>query len=365
MMNQFFHSLGNLPLITDAVSRSLSAENPTGEPGKGATAETGVNEWARDLGKGWKLRPYIDIQPGETVTIADVDGPGVIQSMWFANASARQLILRIYWDGQEQPSVECPLMEFFAYSWYRHGGKNTQGPFFQLSSIPVAVNPNRGFNCYWPMPFRKKCRMTVENRTDMVFACYYQINYTLTGLPDNTGYFHAHFRCTKMLPYKENYTIIDGIEGEGQYVGTALFVGLNGSGDWWGEGEIKFYMDGDNEYPTICGTGTEDYFGGAYDWVVDGEYTLYTTPYLGVHQLVQPDDLFQSQRRFSMYRWHIMDPIRFKKRLRVTIQDLGLNRPEKKFLVRRDDMASVAYWYQNLPAKPFAPFSADEDIMFI
>ena len=130
---------------------------------------------------------------------------------------------------------------------------------------------------------------------------------------------------------------------------------------WWGEGEIKFYIDGDAEFPTICGTGTEDYFGGAYNWDVDGQYVTYTTPFMGMHQVIRPDGLYKSQQRFGMYRWHIMDPIRFDQDLRVTIQALGW-RSGGRYLALQPDMASVAYWYQRLPAAPF-PSLPDADYL--
>jgi len=361
-----FSAFGDLTLLSNAKTRSLSPENINGEAGKGGMAVEGTAAFrAAHLGRGWKINPYITIEPGATAVIADVDGPGVIQSMWFANAAARQLILRIYWDNQEYPSVECPLMEFFAYSWHKSNADNKKGPFFQLSSLPVAVNPNRGFNCFWPMPFLSHCKMTIENRTEKPFNCYYQITFAQTEVPKDAAYFHAYFRRTNPVPYKEEYIIINNIRGKGHYVGTALFVGLNSSGNWWGEGEIKFFIDDDKEFPTICGTGTEDYFGGAYDWVVDGHYVTYTTPFMGMHQIIQPDGLFLSQQRFSMYRWHIADPIRFEKGLKVTIHDLGWVVSGQKYLSRRDDYASVAYWYQSLPTNQYGKFPEDDEIMFV
>lgn len=369
MSSLFHYGLGNLPLLTNAKTRSISAENPTGDPGRGGMAidEGAAADRMAHLGQGWKASPWFDVAPGECLTIVDVAGPGIIQSMWFAGGAARQIIMRIYWDDQTIPSVECPLMEFFAYSWHKMTPNYNKGPFFQLSSLPVAVNPNRGFNCFWPMPFRKHCRIEVENRSHEIYRCFYQVNYSLEEVSDDAGYFHAYFRLTNPVVAGENYTIIDNIKGKGQYVGTALFVGLNGNCNWWGEGEIKFYIDDDSEFPTICGTGTEDYFGGAYDWDVEGEYRTYTTPFMGVHQIIQPDGLYECQQRFSMYRWHIMDPIRFESRLRVTIQDLGLNfnGSSVKYLPRRDDMASVAYWYQTLPTESFGAFPGDDKIMFV
>ena len=341
--------LGNLWRLPNAQSRSISAENFTGEKGKAGTATEGTGATcARDLGQGWKISPSVAIRTGETFTLADISGPGAIQSLWITGSCAvkhgRLTILRIYWDDQAAPSVECPLGDFFASGW---------GGYAQISSLPVAVNPSRGFNSFWPMPFRKGCRITLQNLSDEEVIAYYQINYALTDVPAGAAYFHAQFRRVNPLPYKSVYTIVDGIQGTGQYVGTYLAVGVTNC-RWWGEGEIKFYLDGDAEFPTICGTGTEDYFGGAYDWEVDGQYVTYTTPFMGMHQVIRPDGLYKSQQRFGMYRWHIMDPIRFEQDLRVTIQALGW-RSGGRYLALQPDIASVAYWYQRFPAAPFPP----------
>lgn len=184
---------------------------------------------------------------------------------------------------------------------------------------------------------------------------YYQIDYTLTDVPDDAAYFHAQFRRKNPLPYKDVYTILDGVKGHGHYVGTYMAWGVNNNG-WWGEGEIKFYIDGDNEYPTICGTGTEDYFCGSYNFEnrKTHQYQEFTTPYSGLPQVIRPDGLYRSQMRFGLYRWHIMDPIRFEKDLKVTIQALGW-RSGGRYLPLQDDIASVAYWYQTLPTAEFPP----------
>ncbi|MFQ5809808.1 MAG: glycoside hydrolase family 172 protein [Armatimonadota bacterium] len=350
-------SLGSLPRLSGAKTRSLSAENPTGEKGKGGMATEGTGAGcARDLGQGWKVSPSVRIEAGSTHDLADIEGPGAIQSIWLTGVGrrghSRFYILRVYWDDQDVPAVECPAGDFFASAW---------GPFAQINSLPVSVNPNHGYNCFWEMPFRKRCRMTLENRHREDMTLYYQINYTLTDVPDDVSYFHAQFRRSNPLPYKEPYTIVDGIKGQGQYVGTAMAWGVNSTG-WWGEGEIKFFIDGDDEFPTICGTGTEDYFGGAYNWDVDGQYTSYSTPFLGMH-CFPPDGTYQSQQRFSLYRWHVMDPVRFESDLRVTIQALGW-RDGGRYLPLQDDIASVAYWYQTLPTAPFPPLP-DEDYLEI
>ena len=346
-------NLGNLSRLSRAATRSISAENPTGEKGKGAMAEPDPAGPARELGQGWKCRPCIrDIPPGSTVTLADIDGPGAIQSTWFGGYVGRDFILRIYWDGQGQASVECPLGDFFALPWVRRGEGGQSGPLVRVNSLPVCVNPNRGLNCFWEMPFRRHCLITLENTGPRDSrTCFYQINYTLTGVPDDRAYFHAQFRRVNPLPYGDVVTILDGIRGRGHYVGTSMGWGVHNTG-WWGEGEIKFYVDGDAEYPTICGTGTEDYFGGSYNWDVDGQYVEYLTPFLGMHQVIRPDGTYSSQHRHAMYRWHVMDPVRFERDLRVTIQALGW-RGEGRYYPGQHDISSVAFWYQALPTGPF------------
>jgi hypothetical protein len=335
-------NLGNLSRISNAKTRSISPENFTGEKGKGGMAipKTEDNP-ARELGQKWKASPCVNIGAGETFTVAEIDGPGAIQQIWMTlKGNWRYSILRIYWDGQENPSVQCPIGDFFASGW---------GKFAQISSLPVCVNPGSGFNCYWEMPFKKKCRITMTNIANESMTLFYQINYTLTEVPEDCAYFHASFRRINPLPFKEVYTIIDNIEGQGQYVGTYLAWGVNNNG-WWGEGEMKFYMDDDNEFPTICGTGLEDYFGGSYNFEnkETKQYQEFSTPYVGLHQVIRPDGLYQSQMRFGMYRWHITDPIRFEKNLKVTIQALGW-RSHRRYLPLQDDIASVAFWYQTLP----------------
>jgi hypothetical protein len=358
-------NLGNLSRLSHARSRSISPENFTGEKGMGGMSTDGpAANAARGLGQGWKVSPYVIIPPGETFTLADIEGSGAIQSIWMtlARGKWRHTILRAYWDGQDQPSIECPAGDFFACGWES---------FAQVTSLPVCVNPGRAFNCYWEMPFRTRARMTMTNLSDEAIYVYYQINYALTEVPDDVSYFHAQFRRTNPLPYKEVYTLLDGVKGQGHYVGTYMAWGVNNSG-WWGEGEIKFYMDGDGVFPTICGTGTEDYFCGAYNFDVGSiardrsitpAYVEFTTPYAGLPQVIRPDGLYKSQQRFGMYRWHIPDPVRFETDLRVTIQALGWRTDaDRRYLPLQDDIASVAFWYQTLPTAAF-PALPDRDYL--
>jgi hypothetical protein len=341
-------SLGSLSQLSRAKTRSISPENFTGEKGRGgmATEGTGANA-ARGLGRGWKVSPSVRIKPGETFVMADIQGQGAIQHIWMTpTGNWRYSILRMHWDGEAQPSVEVPVGDFFGQGW---------GAWAPISSLPVCVNPGSAFNSYWEMPFRQSARITMQNLDDKEMVLYYQIDYTLTAVPADAGYFHAQFRRVNPLPFKSDYTILDGVKGLGHYVGTYLAWGVN-NGGWWGEGEIKFFIDGDSEFPTICGTGTEDYFCGSYNFENQEtrQYQVYTTPYAGLAQVIKPDGLYRSQQRFGMYRWHIMDPVRFESDLRVTIQALGW-RGDGRYLPLQDDIASVGYWYQ---AEPHAPFPA-------
>lgn len=357
--------LGNLSRLSDAKTRSISPENFTGEKGKAGMATEGTGErCARELGPKWKISPSIRIEAGEERVIADIEGPGAIQQIWMTPTGAwRTTIIRIYWDDQELPSVECPVGDFFACGWQKYA---------HVSSLAVCVNPGSAFNCYWEMPFRKRCRITMTNVGFDAMVLYYQINYTLTDVPEDAAYFHAQFRRANPLPYKEDFTLLDGVRGKGHYVGTYMAWQVNHNG-WWGEGEIKFFLDGDGEYPTICGTGTEDYFCGSYDFDTEQisrygvktiEYTEFTTPYAGMPQVIRPDGHYVANTRFGLYRWHIMDPVRFDEDLRVTIQALGW-RSHGRYLPLQDDIASVAYWYQSLPTAPFPALPGRDDLEII
>jgi hypothetical protein len=348
--------MGNLPHLSHAKTRSISPENFTGEKGKGGMATEGTGQKAaRELGQGWKISPSIHIEGGQTFVLADIEGPGAIQHIWMTPTGHNRFnILRFYWDDEKEPSIECPAGDFFACSL----------GYAQVSSLAVCVNPGSGFNCYWPMPFRKHCKITMTNIDEKQMTLYYQIDYTLTDVPDDAAYFHAQFRRSNPLPYKQDYITLDGVHGQGHYVGTYITWGVNNN-DWWGEGEIKFFIDGDKEFPTICGTGTEDYFCGSYGFIRPGtkEYHEFTTPYTGMPMVAKPDGFTNSQMRFTLYRWHIMDPIRFEKDLKVTIQALGW-RSGGRYLPLQDDISSVAFWYQTEPHVPF-PKLPDKDYLEI
>jgi hypothetical protein len=359
-------NMGSLPLLSNAETRSISAENPTGERGGGARSEVPTREQmlqvldampeemkklfkahpASMLGSGWKVNPCLFLLKPGTTTLADIKGPGVIQHIWITvdEKSYRDTVLKFYWDDEELPSVEVPLGDFFC---------NGHGRRCNINSLPVAVNPSGGFNCYWSMPFRKAARIEIENqKEEPIAAFFYQITYALTEVPENAAYFHAQWRRSLTKREHPEHVILDDVEGAGHYIGTYL-AWMQFSNGWWGEGEAKFYLDGDKEYPTICGTGTEDYFGGAWCFTSQppgpkGTET-YSTPFLGYpFYRNEPGEV----PAHGLYRWHLMDPIRFKKDLRVTIQALGWW-PNGTYEPLTDDISSVAYWYQTEPHGAF------------
>ena len=370
--------LGNIARLSNALSRSISAENFTGEKGKGGMAVEGTGaSVARDLGQGWKISPSINLPAGAVITLADIAGPGAVRHIWCTVFPAywRSIVLRCYWDGEESPSIETPLGDFFCNGWCQRSN---------VSSLPVAVNPAGGFNSYWEMPFHHHARITIENLLPVeIKGFYYQVDYSLTDIPADYATLHAQWRRSNPLPRKQVHTLLDGVCGQGHYVGTYIAWGVHNTG-WWGEGEIKFYLDGDHDrntpgvlpgghrdgvarsWPTICGTGTEDYFGGAWNFEhPKGEYGVYSTPFLGLPQVIIPDGLYKSQQRFGMYRWHIPDPIRFQQDLHVTIQALGWSHTpngEARYLPLQDDIASTAFWYQSEPHVPFGKTFTQEEL---
>lgn len=348
-----------LYLLRNAQSRSVTAENPTGGKGKGGMAQIDPSDKthpSRELGQGWKVRPSVTITPGETAVIADISGMGKITHIWMTAFQDcwRELILRIYWDGEDIPSVEVPVGDFFCNGWCRR--KN-------VMSVPFSVNPAGGFNCYFPMPFRKCARITVENLGAEERIFFYQIDYQLCRISGDAAYFHASFRRENPVRYMAPFTILDGVRGKGQYVGTYVAWQVN-SNDWWGEGEVKFYLDGDKEFPTICGTGTEDYFGGAWNFEQPkGTYGEFSNLYHGF-QVISPDGLYQANQRFGMYRFHIPDPVFFEQDIRVTMQALGW-RKNGRFHPLRDDISAVAYWYQTEPHEKFAALPDKDELEVI
>jgi len=360
-----FQDLFGITQLSDARTRSITAENVYGEKGRGGMAELseapqaevakigqvwdGPNACARDLGQKWKVRPCITLPKESVTTLMDVDGPGAIQHIWITTAPEgyRDLILRMYWDGEAEPSVEAPVGDFFCNGWKTRAN---------VLSLPINVNPSGGFNSYFPMPFRRHARITVENRAPGDGRhFFYAINYAEGPVGEAEGYFHARFRRTNPLPYGEDYVILDNVKGCGHYAGTYLAWQQNSSG-WWGEGEFKAFIDGDTDFPTICGTGTEDYFGGAW-----GFGQTFSAPFLG-YPLGNCDG--KPGNRHGLYRFHILDPIRFSQDLRLTMQAIGW-RSEGRYLPLQDDIASVAYWYQSEPHTAFPPLESRDALEVI
>jgi hypothetical protein len=330
--------LASLPLLSRARTRSISAENPRGEKGGGARELPLPGSPAAALGKGWKARPCIPrVEPGARVVLADIAGSGVVQHIWITCDPRfyRSAVLRMWWDGEQEPSVEVPLGDFFA---------NGHGRRYSVQSLMVCSNPSGGFNSYWPMPFGAHARIELENgAAEPLENFYYQITYALTELPPGYASFHAQWRRTSCSRAHPEHVLLDGVRGAGHYVGTHLAWTQKSDG-WWGEGEVKFFLDGDAEDPTICGTGTEDYFGGAW-----GFGSTYQGPFLGYPLWAKGEG---EVPKHALYRWHVLDPIRFERDLRVTVQALGW-RPEPRFEPLDDDIASVALWYQREPHAAF------------
>ena len=234
--------LGSLPLMSDAQTRSISPENPTGEKGKGAMTvptpgdpDQPFASMFGHLGRGWKSRPFVNLKAGESRTLMDVNGSGVIQHIWIVvdESHWRSCVLRFYWDDETTPSIEVPLSDFFAVG---------HGKFAPVNSLAVLVNAKSAMNCFWLMPFRKHAKITLTNEAKSnVGLLTYQITFAETAVPENAAYFHAQYRRASTAP-QNPYVILDGVKGRGQYVGTFLAWSQMSDG-WFGEGEIKFYLD--------------------------------------------------------------------------------------------------------------------------
>lgn len=355
--------LSSLPMMSGAVTRQISAENPTGEKGQACRWVPDVNDpnlpfskHAVKLGKGWKVRPFVPVEAGETLVMADIEGSGIINQIFLTSNAERfsELVLRIYWDGEETPSVEAPMGAFFCMGFDRFP--------HTVSSLPITVAPHRGMSCYWQMPFRKRARVTLTNegatRADVVA---YRVLYKLCEVPEDSAYFHAQYRQKLTTREDPELVILDGVEGRGVYVGTYLMYNISESG-WWGEGEVKFFIDGDTDQPTMCDNGTEDYFGGAWNFGAfngpDSKETAFESPFLGMPLAVYENR--GGPRKFGMYRFHVYDSIGFAQDFKATVQLLGWY-PDSTFRPLEDSVASVAYWYQQEPHKPFPPLPGLED----
>ncbi len=289
--------------------RAVTFENPTGARGSGGRSANGR-----------KGAPSRRIRAGERVVLADIDGPGVIRHVWLTMLPApperlRAVMLEVFYDGADEPSISVPVVDFFGLP---HG---RQVP---MHSAVMSVLEGRGYNSYAPMPFRRGVRVEIVNQATRGTILYYQIDYSLHAeLPVELGYLHASFRRENPTTMGRDFVIADGFEGPGRFFGCNVGVRVVDDGDWYGEGEVKVYRDGDDEYPTICGTGLEDYVGSA--WGMGRFDSLYSGSPLRVKEGEVPGGPIAQgdPDLLGFYRWHLLDPIMFERDLKVTIQQIG------------------------------------------
>jgi hypothetical protein len=316
-------------LDTGLVSRSISFENPTGAPGEGGKA-------ASELGPGRKGDAARPVKPGETVQLADIEGSGTIRHIWLTTRNVpsvlRGMVIRAWWDGQEHPSIECPLGDFFGVS---------HGKVMPYQSAVHSVSAKGGLNVWLPMPFAKRAKFTITNESDKEMPVFFQMTYTLGDKhPNEVGRLHVLFRRENPTTEKQDFEILPLRKNKGRYIGTVIGVRNLQPGTWWGEGEIKIFMDGDAKYPTITGTGTEDYVGLA--WGLQPVSYMYHGCNL-------------EQKDFaSIYRWHLPDPIAWQKEGRITIQQLAYSK--KGLLETSSDWCCSTFWYEPTPSEPLPPF---------
>jgi hypothetical protein len=311
-------------LDTGLVSRSICFENPTGAPGQGGKA-------ASKLGVGRKGAPAIDLKAGQEVQLCDIKGPGTIRHIWMTTsnypANLRSLVIRAWWDGQAHPSIECPIGDFMGFA---HG--RVVGYFSAVHSL----GRNAGMNIWLPMPFTQRARFTLTNEGKETVPLFYQMDYTLEDShPADVGRLHVLFRRGNPTTEKQDFELLPKRTGKGRYVGALIGIRNLHPGQWWGEGEIKIYMDGDTEFPTIVGTGSEDY--------VCLSYGVQPTPYLY-------NGCNLDEKNFvSMYRWHLPDPIYWKKEARITIQQIAWKGGLAEV---QDDWSTATFWYEPIPSAP-------------
>ena len=334
--------------IKNRQSFGFSAENPTGQKNGGTKGKDCE-----------KLRPCIQIAPGETVTLCDTDGPGMITHIWFTGYVGHSFVMRIYWENEEFPSVEAPISAFFGCA-YDENFKDRDGNYIVLNSAKILTAPGRGFNSYWEMRFAKHCRITMENRSKKEETLFYMISGWYGEIPQDAGYFHAAYRQEHPVTKGRAYTIIDGIEGRGCFAGVTLATGMNGNNTCWVEGEAKMYID-DDQYPSMNYTGTEDYFCGSYGFgndIILNRYQTFSGMYTGLFAIMGDNrEFYNGQQRFLLYRFHEKDPVYFSKNFKMTIDNLGWTGP------RYDDYTSVAYWYLEKPSKLAKGLPSDEEMV--
>ncbi len=308
-------------------TRSISFENPTGEPGAGGKA-------ASNLGVGRKGAPTRQIRPGETVTLCDIAGTGTIRHIWLTTEQQPELqrssVLRAWWDGQDHPSTECPIGDFFGFA---------HGKITSYASAVHSVGPTGGRNIWLPMPFLKRAKITFSNEGTKAIPLFYQIGYTLgDDHPADVGRLHVVFRRENPTTLKQDFELLPKRRNKGRYIGAVIGIRNLHPDQWWGEGEIKVYMDGDSQVPTSVGTGSEDYVGLA--WGLQQA----TFPYNGASLVGKEFN--------SMYRWHLADPIAWQHEARITIQQISW---KNGLAETQDDWSTATFWYEPTPSAPLPP----------
>jgi hypothetical protein len=315
-------------LHTGLTSRSISFENPDGAPGQGGKASS-------NLGPGRKGAPAVLVNAHDEVQLCDIEGQGTIRRIWMTisnrdPATLRSVVIRAWWDGQNHPSIECPIGDFMGFA---HGKVI---PYF---SAVHSLGTEAGMNIWLPMPFTQQARVTLKNESEEAVIVFYQIDYTTGDRHSNdVGRLHVLFRRENPTTIKQDFKLLPQRTNKGRYMGAVIGVRNPNPHQWWGEGEIKIYMDGDTVFPTICGTGSEDYVGLSYG--------MQQTPYfyngcsLNMNHFV------------SMYRWHLLDPIVWENECRITIQQIGYNFELNELVETKDDWCCATFWYEPLPSAP-------------
>jgi hypothetical protein len=311
-------------LDTGLTSRSISFENPSGAPGEGGKASS-------NLGQGRKGAPSRSIAPGETVQLCDIEGPGTIRHIWLTTArdpaAQRSMVIRAWWDSQEHPSIECPVGDFCGFA---------HGKIMPYDSAVHSVGSTGGRNIWLPMPFVKRAKMTFTNEGQKAVPLYYQIDYTIGDKhAADVGRLHVLFRRENPTTEKRDFELLPERKNKGRFIGSVIGIRNLHPDQWWGEGEIKVYMDGDTDFPTICGTGSEDYVGLA--WGIQQTPFFYNGCSLNENNFV------------SMYRWHLPDPIAWSEHGRITIQQISWKRGLAE---TSDDWSCATFWYEPTPSAP-------------
>ena len=296
------HDVSDLARISPILDcRACTFENPTGARGAGGS-----------VANGRKGAPFKRLEAGEVVTLADIDGPGVVRHVWMTFPPARPevmraMVLEVFYEGATEPSISVPAMDYFGVAMGRPA---------PMSSALTSVQEGRGFNSYVPIPFGEHVKITFTNGSAQPIHLYYQVDFTLEALAPDTGRLHATFRRENPTVLKRDFVIQDDLRGPGRFLGCVVGIRTIDGGFWYGEGEVKVYRDGDTHLPTICGTGLEDYVGTA--WGME----THVAHYAGVPMSVGPEGA-RVPHWVSFYRWHVLDPIMFESWIKVTIQQIG------------------------------------------